>query len=100
MTMYIDKNGYYRFSSNDRLVHRERAYHEIYLLDRWKYPLPFSFYQVHHRDGNKLNNDPSNLELLIKFDHEYRHGIESAQMILPFREPYASRGYAAAGFKS
>jgi hypothetical protein len=24
---------------------------------------------VHHRDGNKLNNDPSNLEVVLQSDH-------------------------------
>jgi hypothetical protein len=32
--------------------------------------------QVHHKDKNPLNNDPVNLELLQKIDHERLHGSE------------------------
>jgi hypothetical protein len=28
---------------------------------------------VHHRDHNRLNNDPSNLELLDRFTHGHEH---------------------------
>jgi len=29
--------------------------------------------QVHHRDGNKQNNDPSNLEVLTRAEHRREH---------------------------
>lgn len=32
--------------------------------------------QVHHKDKNPLNNDPSNLELMSRADHERLHADE------------------------
>jgi hypothetical protein len=32
--------------------------------------------QVHHKDKNPLNNDPSNLELMDRAEHERLHGDE------------------------
>lgn len=32
--------------------------------------------QVHHKDKNPLNNDPSNLELMSRTEHERLHGDE------------------------
>ncbi len=33
---------------------------------------------VHHKDGNKFNNDPANLDLLTREEHSRQHGVESA----------------------
>jgi hypothetical protein len=30
-------------------------------------------YIIHHRDGNKLNNNPSNLQLMKNDVHSYKH---------------------------
>jgi hypothetical protein len=70
---YVDENGYLRFKGTDRLVHRDVAYRQIYLPKKRRYKLPFSKYQVHHRDGNKLNNDVSNLQILTKKRHKIKH---------------------------
>ena len=32
---------------------------------------------VHHKDGNKLNNDPSNLEVMTRAEHTILHGINT-----------------------
>ena len=72
MSTYVDGNGYKRHSN---LVHREKAYEQIYKKNRDKYPLPFSEYVVHHKDGDKQNNDIQNLEILTPAEHEKVHGI-------------------------
>lgn len=41
-----------------------------------RYLLPSE--DVHHKDRNTLNNDPDNLELLIKAEHNKLHGQEWA----------------------
>lgn len=70
----IDNNGYERgIVKHSNLVHRQIAYKEIYLKHRDDYPLPFSQYVIHHIDGNKQNNDPSNLKILTKEEHEAHH---------------------------
>jgi len=73
---YIDKNGYKRGNLHTDLIHRQVAYKYIYSKNRFKYPLPFSEYQVHHIDGNKKNNNYSNLLLLTKVQHEKIHGLK------------------------
>ena len=70
---YTDKNGYLRNSYNDRLIHREIAY--TYIYDIFEYPKKFSKYQVHHKDGNKQNNNIKNLQIVTKKEHEKIHGI-------------------------
>ena len=73
---YVDKNGYKRGDpKHSDLIHRQIAYKEIYLKRKEEFPKPFSFYQVHHIDNNKQNNDVSNLMLLSKEDHEKIHQI-------------------------
>jgi hypothetical protein len=73
MDTYTDEHGYRRFSDSDKLVHRWVAYK--YLYDPAHYSDPFSYYQIHHIDGNKLNNDMDNLEILTPIEHESIHGI-------------------------
>jgi HNH endonuclease len=53
-TTYIDRNGYRRYTHNSKLVHREVAEK---MLGRRLRPGEV----VHHKDRDKLNNDPSNL---------------------------------------
>ena len=71
--LYIDKNGYYRRKADDRLLHRNVAYFQIYLKNRDKYPLPFKKYIVHHKDGNKRNSYPNNLEIMLPGEHKTHH---------------------------
>lgn len=67
------KNGYLRYgkASGERLVHRMIAKQFI--------PNPNNFKTVNHIDGNKLNNDISNLEWLTNEDnikHSWETGLK------------------------
>lgn len=70
---YLDQYGYYRYKISHILVHRNIAYHQIYLCNRKKYPLPWKAYVVHHKDGNKHNNQLKNLEILTWNEHAEKH---------------------------
>lgn len=63
----------YKQKDHSESVHRHRAYHHIYLKNREKYPLPFSAYEVHHKDGNKNNNRMDNLAVLTPEEHDKEH---------------------------
>ena len=46
---------------------------------------------VHHKDGNKKNNDPNNLEIITQGEHMRRHGI-GIPGVTPWWKPWESRG--------
>lgn len=73
----VDESGYYR-DQNNYLVHRTMAFRLVYLPNRQKYTQMFKVYQVHHKDGNKLNNLPDNLLILTKDEHNFLHWICSS----------------------
>ena len=64
---YIDDNGYLRFTSTDRPVHRWAAEKKIgRKLTREEV--------VHHRNRNKLDNSPGNLQVFPNQEaHEEQH---------------------------
>jgi len=66
MPAYIDQNGYLRNAETNELIHRSIA------REKYGYLSPED--QVHHIDRNKLNNDPDNLMILSKTEHEIIHG--------------------------
>lgn len=81
--MEKDKNGYPRGKINHSdLIHRQIAYSEIYLKNRDKYPLPFSKYQIHHKDGNKENFLPSNLQIVTEEEHRALHGLPPKNKVI------------------
>ena len=45
---------------------------------------------VHHKDGNKHNNDPSNLEVMTRAEHMRRHGLGVPGVPL-LHEPWKKR---------
>ncbi|MHA1251828.1 MAG: HNH endonuclease [Candidatus Helarchaeota archaeon] len=71
---YIDKLGYLRWKKNDRLCHRDIAYNQIYKLNPEFFKTRFSDFVIHHKNRNKLDCRPENLELLSNEEHQMKHG--------------------------
>lgn len=65
---YIDKNGYYRYCLSDRLVHRAIAQHTLGKDIRGKV--------VHHKNYNKLDNRPENLQVMTEEEHRALHDAD------------------------
>ncbi len=64
---YIDENGYLRFTDSDKAVHRWVA--EKYVVRRKLRRGEV----VHHKDGNPRNNNPDNLQVMHKSEHNQLH---------------------------
>ncbi|MFH1221484.1 MAG: HNH endonuclease [Candidatus Micrarchaeota archaeon] len=65
--MYVDEEGYPRFKNSDGLVHR-------YVMKRKLRRRLGMNEVVHHKDGNKMNFHPDNLELFSSWEeHEAHH---------------------------
>ena len=84
---YIDDNGYYRYKDSKKLVHRFIAYKYVYMPNRTKYDLDFNRYQVHHINGNKLDNRSKNLKLLDEYDHKTEHSPGLVQLFRKLMKP-------------
>ncbi len=69
MSWYKDKNGYPRWSFNNKLVHRTVAANKVG-------GTIFPGYVVHHIDGNKMNFRKSNLWIMTRSAHSRLHAIE------------------------
>jgi hypothetical protein len=70
--VYEDCNGYYRDVDTNELVHRVIA--RRFCCDEYELH-DFDSLQVHHIDGDKKNNEPSNLEVLSYLEHCRRHNV-------------------------
>lgn len=64
---YLDSRGYYRFKGSKKLIHRSVA--EALILKR---PLKKGEV-VHHKNGNRQDNRPENLQVMSKTDHDRHH---------------------------
>ncbi|HSW57882.1 MAG TPA: HNH endonuclease signature motif containing protein [Dehalococcoidales bacterium] len=65
---YTDENGYLRYSDSNYLVHRRIKEKEIgRRLVKGEI--------VHHKNGNKQDNKPENLELLTAKEHYKKHVV-------------------------
>lgn len=65
---HVELNGYRIIYINKRKIYQHRHVMEQVLgrkLDRKEH--------VHHKDGDRLNNDPSNLEILSASEHARQH---------------------------
>lgn len=70
----IRENGYYAETS----CNREYLHRAIWRKSFGEIPDGF---EVHHKDEDKLNNKPSNLELLTQSDHGKAHGFGGNQYV-------------------
>ena len=67
-TCFVDGNGYLRWKNDGRLCHRDIAFNHFYKNGSYKHK--FSDYIVHHKDEHKFNNNPDNLEIILRETHE------------------------------
>ena len=74
-TAKIDKRGYLRWKKDNYLCHRDIARAQNASYKCRTDDLRFKDLQVHHVDGNKVNNSPSNLQPLSPREHMVVHGI-------------------------
>ena len=81
-TCFVDHNGYLRWNSDDHLCHRDIAFNYIYKKD--SFTNIFSEYDVHHKNENRFDNNPENLEIIFREEHELEHG----QFIYEFGQKY------------
>lgn len=63
-----EPTDYFRHSENGKVILMHR-----YVWEYYNCPIPKG-YHIHHKDGNKANNDISNLELLKGTEHWKLHG--------------------------
>jgi hypothetical protein len=66
MAYVYAKKGYRRFANSGKLVHK-------YVAERVMGGTVWKGYEVHHKDGNSLNNSRSNLVVLPKGTHRRIH---------------------------
>lgn len=67
------KTGYFLCTKKTDIGRRERLHCFVYRRTHNLTAIPTGF-QVHHKDTNKDNNEPDNLELLTAADHGREHG--------------------------
>ncbi len=100
MENYVDKQGFVRLKKSHELLHR--------IIGKKQYSaelnIPYSKCIIRHRDGNKRNNKPSNLELLspkiiedfkkeIDFDKEDTRDVIFKKYIQKFGINYSRENY-------
>ena len=71
-----DCRNYYRCDGRFRKHGIAYLHHEVWKFYNGEIP---EGYHVHHKDGNTLNNDISNLEILAGYDHLSLHGKQRWQ---------------------
>ena len=83
-TIYTNKDG--RTRVYDKQTKKVTSYPRLLMADQLGRPLEADE-DVHHIDGNPLNNDLSNLEVINSMDHKRQHAIkyyfEDKEMVCP-----------------
>ena len=64
---YVDENGYFRYKNSKRLVHRHIAAKYVVRRKLRRDEI------VHHKNGNKLDNRPVNLQVMTWDQHSKLH---------------------------
>lgn len=75
----VAKNGYYRvgrYLGTEDGVHKKKYYHIHRMIAELFIPNPDNLPQVNHIDGNKLNNDITNLEWCTT-SHNIQHAFDN-----------------------
>ena len=67
----IDNYGYYRITSGKEGNNTKRL-HDLVFEDYWGGKIPEG-YVIHHIDGDKLNNDINNLQMMERGEHISLH---------------------------
>lgn len=70
----VTKNGYRIFCRGDR-EHAKKQYEHRIIWEKYYGKIPEG-YIVHHIDGNKLNNNIENLQLMTETEHAKRHALQ------------------------
>ena len=87
-----DKTGYYLNSTIRKRLHRYVWEHEAGAIPKG--------YHIHHIDGDKSNNDISNLALITASNHERLHGQEQKRIEQSKKAIEIARVYAIKWHKS
>lgn len=84
-----EKTGYFLNTGIHKRLHR-------YVYEKTVGPIPKG-YDIHHKDHDKNNNEPENLELLTRSEHLKRHAAEmTEEQRNKLRENIITRGVPAA----
>ena len=67
----INIDGYRRVSISSKGKRRQRFEHRV-VWEQYNGPVPKG-YEIHHRDGNRLNNAIENLEMVTPLAHKRLH---------------------------
>lgn len=78
------------FATKDGYIREHRLIAEQFLLtEEFATEINGEFYlspeyEVHHKNHNKLDNSPDNLEILTKSEHMKRHGQERKEAMIQY----------------